>query len=207
MSDDAPLTEDTAAQLEAALALNAQLKQMESMVLRDPVVVARRGSSSSVSSGRGRAASSSRGRNGGRTFTQQQEVEIARNNSHLLNRLARVKGETSTMSARTASAPPRREGHASINRRRKDQEIERENAVCARPRGARALARPPFGRPHARRPRADLRWASIPPRVPWQRIVARIQSQKSTFSKMKPPPSKAKPPPVPGRAAPLKQRA
>mmetsp|Transcript_7864 Transcript_7864/g.19153 ORF Transcript_7864/g.19153 Transcript_7864/m.19153 type:complete len:152 (+) Transcript_7864:3-458(+) len=125
------------------MALNAQLKEMERLMSAVDVAPKSRAAQPGSRAGPGGY--------GGRTFTTAQELEIQRNNAHLVNKLARVRGEgTSTYSATPTART--REGSAAINRRKKESQIERENA----------------------------------------RIVARIQSQKSTLSQMKPPPSMPK---------------
>jgi hypothetical protein len=165
-------------QLQEALALNAQLKEMQSIMSHvEP-------SKRRPSGGSGRGV----GGYGGRTFTSGQEQEIQRQNAHLVNKLARVRGEVNTTVYRPQAPAPAREGHASINRRKKATEIERENAVRA------SLAQT-----YAMRRVANV---SHPPRLRvrppcvfargLQRIVARIQGQKSKLSNMKPPPSKPK---------------
>ncbi|KAG8462525.1 hypothetical protein KFE25_010350 [Diacronema lutheri] len=113
------MTDADSATLQEALALNAQLKEMETLMSRVEASKARLGSSSAARSGIGGY--------GGRTFTSAQEYEIQRNNAHLINKLARVRVEAN---AASGGRPPvlSREGSAAINRKKKASEIERENA-------------------------------------------------------------------------------
>ncbi|KAJ1620663.1 hypothetical protein T492DRAFT_1076149 [Pavlovales sp. CCMP2436] len=111
-------------QLQEALALNASLHEMELLMSR---VEAGSRQSRVASGAAGGKQSGGVGGYGGRTFTSSQENEIQRNNAHLVNKLARVRGVTSG-STFHAAPPPVREGTASINRRKKANEIERENA-------------------------------------------------------------------------------
>lgn len=140
------MTDADSATLQEALALNAQLKEMETLMSRVEASKARLGSSSAARSGIGGY--------GGRTFTSAQEYEIQRNNAHLINKLARVRVEAN---AASGGRPPvlSREGSAAINRKKKASEIERENAVRARvPRRSDRGWREGEGRRAPRRARA-----------------------------------------------------
>lgn len=120
-------TELDSAQLEEALRLNAQLKEMETQLMSHVGVSAMSRGFGSTARGGGRVGAAGAGGYGGRTFTHAQEQDIIRNNAHLVSKLARVRGEMNNV----LPPPPRaqsREGHASINRRKKETEIERENA-------------------------------------------------------------------------------